>query len=37
MGKLRHVPVVVVRGWSFKPTDGTAKPLVRAASFDLFR
>jgi coenzyme F420-0:L-glutamate ligase/coenzyme F420-1:gamma-L-glutamate ligase len=37
MGKLRQVPVVVVRGWSFTPSDGTARPLVRAAGLDLFR
>lgn len=37
MGKLRQVPVVIVRGYRFRPSSGAARGLVRDASLDLFR
>jgi coenzyme F420-0:L-glutamate ligase/coenzyme F420-1:gamma-L-glutamate ligase len=37
MGKLRQVPVVLVRGYRFKSAPGCARALVRAPAMDLFR
>jgi coenzyme F420-0:L-glutamate ligase/coenzyme F420-1:gamma-L-glutamate ligase len=37
MGKLRGVPVVVVRGYVFEPAQGSARELVRQPALDLFR
>jgi coenzyme F420-0:L-glutamate ligase/coenzyme F420-1:gamma-L-glutamate ligase len=37
MGKLRQVPAVLVRGYSFRPAAGSARGLVRAPHLDLFR
>jgi coenzyme F420-0:L-glutamate ligase/coenzyme F420-1:gamma-L-glutamate ligase len=37
MGKLRQVPIVLVRGYSFEPAEGSARQLVRDPKMDLFR
>jgi coenzyme F420-0:L-glutamate ligase/coenzyme F420-1:gamma-L-glutamate ligase len=37
MGKLRRVPVVLIRGYVFKPGAGSARQLVREPGLDLFR
>ena len=37
MGKLDQVPVVLVRGYAYRPADGTARALVRDPKMDLFR
>jgi coenzyme F420-0:L-glutamate ligase/coenzyme F420-1:gamma-L-glutamate ligase len=37
MGKLRKVPAVLIRGYAFEPTGGSARSLIREASLDLFR
>jgi coenzyme F420-0:L-glutamate ligase / coenzyme F420-1:gamma-L-glutamate ligase len=37
MPKAGAVPAVLVRGYQFKPADGSAKALIRPAASDLFR
>jgi coenzyme F420-0:L-glutamate ligase/coenzyme F420-1:gamma-L-glutamate ligase len=37
MGKIDRVPVAIVRGFEYEPTEGSASLLVRAAERDLFR
>ena len=37
MGKLDQVPVVLVRGYAFRPAEGSAAALVRDPRMDLFR
>ena len=37
MGKLDQVPAVVVRGYAFQPSEGSAQGLVRDPKMDLFR
>ena len=37
MGKLRQVPAAVVRGYEFRPAEGSARALVRPPGLDLFR
>jgi len=37
MGKLRQVPVVLIRGCRFEPAAGSARTLVREPAMDLFR
>jgi coenzyme F420-0:L-glutamate ligase/coenzyme F420-1:gamma-L-glutamate ligase len=37
MGKLKRVPVAIIRGYAFTQGHGTAKQLVRAPEKDLFR
>jgi coenzyme F420-0:L-glutamate ligase/coenzyme F420-1:gamma-L-glutamate ligase len=37
MGKLRQVPVVLIRGYTFESAAGSARALVRAPAMDLFR
>jgi coenzyme F420-0:L-glutamate ligase/coenzyme F420-1:gamma-L-glutamate ligase len=37
MGKLRRIPVAIVRGLDWKPGDGSSRELLRDPSRDLFR
>jgi len=37
MGKLRQVPVVLIRGYAHEPVEGSARAIVREPSMDLFR
>jgi coenzyme F420-0:L-glutamate ligase/coenzyme F420-1:gamma-L-glutamate ligase len=37
MGKLRQVPVVLIRGYAHEPVEASARALVREPSMDLFR
>lgn len=37
MGKIDAVPVAIIRGYSYQPTSGSARRLLRDPRFDLFR
>jgi len=37
MGKIDRVPVALIRGFAYTPTDGNARSLIRDATSDLFR
>ncbi len=37
MGKIDRVPVALIRGFAYTPTEGTASSLIRDAASDLFR
>lgn len=37
MGKATRTPVILIRGFKYKPTRGSISPLLRTASKDLFR
>jgi coenzyme F420-0:L-glutamate ligase/coenzyme F420-1:gamma-L-glutamate ligase len=37
MGKTDKVPVALIRGFAYTPSDGTARSLIRDAASDLFR
>jgi coenzyme F420-0:L-glutamate ligase / coenzyme F420-1:gamma-L-glutamate ligase len=37
MGKIDRVPVALIRGFAYTPTDGNASSLIRDAASDLFR
>jgi coenzyme F420-0:L-glutamate ligase/coenzyme F420-1:gamma-L-glutamate ligase len=37
MGKIDRVPVAIIRGFAYTPTDGNARSLIRDAASDLFR
>jgi coenzyme F420-0:L-glutamate ligase/coenzyme F420-1:gamma-L-glutamate ligase len=37
MGKLERIPVVLVRGYGFRSSEGHARSLVRSPERDLFR
>ena len=37
MGKIDQVPVALIRGYSYTPTEGSARTLVRDSATDMFR
>lgn len=37
MGKIDHIPVALVRGYSYIPSQGSAKALIREPATDMFR
>jgi coenzyme F420-0:L-glutamate ligase/coenzyme F420-1:gamma-L-glutamate ligase len=37
MGKVDHVPVALIRGYSYTPAEGTARTLIRDSATDMFR
>jgi len=37
MGKIDHIPVALIRGYSYTPASGNAQTLVRDAATDMFR
>jgi coenzyme F420-0:L-glutamate ligase / coenzyme F420-1:gamma-L-glutamate ligase len=37
MGKLDRVPAAIVRGYAYRPGEGSARELVRPAALDMFR
>ena len=37
MGKIDHIPVALIRGYTYIPAEGSAKTLLRDPSIDMFR
>ncbi len=37
MGKIDHVPVALIRGYSYTPAQGSARTLIRDSATDMFR
>jgi coenzyme F420-0:L-glutamate ligase/coenzyme F420-1:gamma-L-glutamate ligase len=37
MGKIDHIPVALIRGYTYIPSAGSAKTLLRDPSTDMFR
>ncbi len=37
MGKVDRVPVALIRGYSYTPTEGSARELLRDSTTDMFR
>jgi coenzyme F420-0:L-glutamate ligase / coenzyme F420-1:gamma-L-glutamate ligase len=37
MGKIERIPVALIRGYRYIPSEGNARPLLRDATMDLFR
>ena len=37
MGKIEHIPVALIRGYSYQPGDGEARTLIRESATDMFR
>jgi coenzyme F420-0:L-glutamate ligase/coenzyme F420-1:gamma-L-glutamate ligase len=37
MGKIDHIPVALIRGYTYIPAKGSAKTLLRDPTTDMFR
>ncbi len=37
MGKIDRIPVALIRGYSYTPVEGNARPLIRDSATDMFR
>lgn len=37
MGKIDHIPVALIRGYSYPPGEGNARTLIRESTIDMFR